>query len=68
MERLLEKGYGKHHYNLRRDPDVRIRVTDTKEIADASKHLEILVRLVYVLFAHDPDTFAIVSPSMESSS
>ena len=62
LERLREKGYCKHHYNNRRDPKVKIRVTDTNEIAAANKHLEILVRLVYVLFAQDPDTYAVVSP------
>lgn len=63
LERLREFGYCKQHYNKRRDPIVKIKVADTNMIADASKHLEILVRLVYCLFAKEPDQFAIVSPA-----
>ena len=62
LERLRETGYCKQHYNLRRDPIVKIRVADTNQIANASEHFETLVRLVYFLFAKDPDTYAIVCP------
>lgn len=63
MERLREHGYCKLLYIKRRDPIVKIKVVDTNMIADASKHLEILVRLIYSIFAKEPDKFAIVSPA-----
>ena len=49
---------------MRRDPIIKIRVVDTDMIADASKHLEILVRLLYFLFAKDPDTFDVVNSEL----
>ncbi len=49
---------------MRRDPAIKIRVVDTDMIADASKHFQILVRLLYFLFAKDPDSFAVVNSKL----
>ena len=66
FDRLRKEGYCKQHYSKMMPLKFKILVVDSvHRVQNLDEHLEILFRLLLLLFAKNPDTFAVVHSQLK---